>query len=408
MQALTFKAHVLSLQARRLHAIASGIRPGPSTERTMNQTLLALDTPRTSPLDRTGFDIGWDFARHALVPPAELMLDGTPVSQGWHAARAVFGRRTLVPSRAVRQWLALRLQAWREGAAFEDQQLTPHYLLQLETSHCPVTRAALGGHPDGDHAPVLCRLRLDAGYAAGNLAMISRAAARAKAGVADADAARAQADQLARLGDDTRHAGLDAAAWARLATLMSFALPLPQAHAARLPLRMLPPNRVRVLGAAQGLQALLTLRLTDAGWARRARAVADLLPRTVLRTDFNLFVGAIAVPLMRMPADAGPREQRWAQEDAWADGRVQRRWQQFVLQLSEGECETLLQQLAETGLSGLRLLVHPPEAATDGWALPSAGRAQPAATPLRPAARQRGPRPFNPVRLARASQLEAR
>lgn len=374
----------------------------------MNQTLLALDTPSTSLLDRTGFDIGWDFARHALVPPAELMLDGTPVSQGWHAARAVFGRRTLAASRAVRQWLALRLQAWREGAAYEDLQLTPHYLLQLDTTHCPVTRASLGGHPDGDHAPVLCRLRDDAGYAAGNLAMISRAAARAKAGVADAGAAREHADQLARLGDEARHDGLDAAAWARLATLMSFALPLPQAQAARLPLRVLPPNRVRVLGAAQGLQALLTLRLTDAGWARRARAVADLLPRAELRTDFNLFVGAIAVPLMRMPAGATPREQRWVQEDAWADGRVQRRWQQWVLQLSESECEALLHQLAESGLSGLRLLVHPADAATDGWALPSAGRAQPTSGPTRPPVHHRGPRPFNPVRPVRTTRVEAR
>ena len=149
----------------------------------MTQSLLSFDTLPADPLDRVGFDIGWDHARHALVPPAELMLDGTPVSQGWLAGRAVFGRRSAVStSRGVRQWLALRLQAWRGGIDFDGLQVTPHHLVQIETSHCPVTRAALGGATSGDDAPVITRLREDAGFAAGNLAVPplvpSRAAAR--------------------------------------------------------------------------------------------------------------------------------------------------------------------------------------------------------------------------------------
>ena len=55
-----------------------------------------------------------------LVPPAGLMLDGTPVSQGWRAARAVFGRRTVAATRAAAagstwaRWLATVVAMWRK------------------------------------------------------------------------------------------------------------------------------------------------------------------------------------------------------------------------------------------------------------------------------------------------------
>lgn len=360
----------------------------------MTQALLDLDphttTAAASTPERVGFDIGWEHARHALVPPAALVLAdapaASPVGQGWRAGRAVFGTRTAAATRAVRRWLALRLQAWQEGVVFEDHQVTPQHLVQLDTRFCPVTRKPLGGAPDGDDAPVLVRLRDDAGYAAGNLLLLSRAAARAKAGrsavqLLDLAARQARipsdlpAKATATAGDD---GALDADAWARLATLASFAIELPQAEAARVPLRALPPNRVRVLNPAQGLQVLLTLRLQAAGWSRRAAAMADLLPRQALRHDFNLFVGALAARLMAIPGDADARLQRWAQEDAWACPRVQRRWSHLMLQFAADEADAWLQRLAASPLGPLggtaRLQVHSRDAATDGWALGSAGR----------------------------------
>jgi hypothetical protein len=347
-------------------------------ERPMTQqTLPAFDTACTAPADRVGFEIGWDHARHALVPDAELLRADMPVGQGWHAARAVFGRRTLAAGRSVRAWLRLRLQAWSEGAAFELLQVTPNYLAQIESACCPVTRRVLGGLPGGDDDAVVVRLRADAGYAAGNLAMLSRAAARAMAG-RDAAAVTAVVERLSREAQpDSAPDGLDAAAWARLAALMSFAADLPPVQAARMPLRVLPPNRVRVLSPLQGLQVVLTLRLSAPGWSRRARAVAELLPDPALRHDFTLFVGAIAPRLMTIPADATPRALRWAQEDAWADARVQRRWQHLASQLGSAQAESLLQRLAESGLAGVtgvRLMLHGRAAATDGWALASRGR----------------------------------
>ncbi|MFO1269065.1 MAG: hypothetical protein U1F67_21345 [Rubrivivax sp.] len=98
---------------------------------------------------------------------------------------------------------------------------------------------------------------------------------------------------------------LDAAAWWRLAALRSFATPLPQADAARLPLAVLPPNRVRVLNAAQALQVLLTLLMTASDWCARIGEVAALLPAHNQRID--LWVGAIASPAGR--AVRGPRRE---------------------------------------------------------------------------------------------------
>ncbi|MDO9071729.1 MAG: hypothetical protein Q7U73_00555 [Rubrivivax sp.] len=103
--------------------------------------------PHADAADAAGFEIGWDHAHHGLVPPSELLLEGTPIGQGWRAARAVFGRRTLFVQQPTRQWLALRIRAWREGIAFEGQQLTPSDLAKLRTSHCPVMRTPLGGAP---------------------------------------------------------------------------------------------------------------------------------------------------------------------------------------------------------------------------------------------------------------------
>ena len=111
----------------------------------MDQATLSFPTftaAPTEPADRIAFDIGWDHAHHGLVPPAELLHPGTPVLQGWMAGKAVFGRRTLATSRATRQWLALRLLAWRRGIHFETQQLNAHHFAQIHTDRCPIRCSA--------------------------------------------------------------------------------------------------------------------------------------------------------------------------------------------------------------------------------------------------------------------------
>lgn len=338
----------------------------------MNQATFSFATATAVPVepaDRNGFDIGWDHAHHGLVPPAELLHEGTPVTQGWMAGRAVFGRRTLPTTRATRQWLALRLLAWRRGIAFEGQQVTANYLAQIQATHCPVTRAPLGGAPGQPDAAVVERVNPDAGYAAGNLATLSQRAAQARQGMALASMVRQARAQEA--GAPALH-GLDAAAWWRLAALRSFATPLPFHDAACLPLAVLPPNRVRLLNAPQGLQALLTMLFAQAGWSARCRAVAALLPAHTLRHDFNLFVGALAPRVLEAGSDA-PALRR-ALEDAWLHERVQRRWQHFVLSLGEAGTAALLERAAGAGLAGVRTLTHAPEQAVEGWGLARRGR----------------------------------
>jgi hypothetical protein len=344
----------------------------------MHPTPLALDPAAriAAPTDDIGFRIGWDHAHHGLVPPAELMEDGASIGPGWRAGRALFGRRTLASTRATRRWLALRIAAWQAGLAFETTQLTPHYLAQIETARCPVTRRPLGGTPDADTAPVVVRLNPDAGWAAGHLATLSRGAADSLTPAG----ARAALRRAARVGAgiEPAPAGLAPAEVWRLAVLQSFVAPLPFAEALRVPLRVLPPNRVRLLNAVQGLQALLTLQFAKPGWSERLRAVADLLPRVApgheRRQDFNLFVGAFAPRLLEAGTGHDAPTMRRVLEDAWCDERVNRRWQAFVLGLGEAAVEALLERVADGGLAATRTLRHAPALATEGWSLASRGR----------------------------------
>lgn len=343
----------------------------------MNQATLsfpATDTALTGPADRIGFDIGWDHAHHGLVPPAELLHQGTPVLQGWLAGKAVFGRRTLTTSRATRQWLATRLLAWRRGIHFETQQLNANHFAQIHIERCPVQRSLLGGAPGQDDAAVVERLNPQAGYAAGNLAVMSQIAARA---AQDMDVLGAVRQARAQEAGAPAAAGLEAGAWWRLAVLRSFATPLPFHEAARLPLAVLPPNRVRLLNAVQGLQTLVTRLFLAPGWALRCRQLAALLPAHTLRHDFNLFVGSMAPRVLE--ADSDPRALRLALEDAWLHDRVQRRWQHLVLSLGESGTERLLDRALAAGLGGQHVLQHAPQQAVEGWALERQGQAAPLA-----------------------------
>lgn len=337
--------------------------------------------------DRTAFEIGWDFAHHRLTPPVAHLHADSPVRQGWSAGRAVFGARTLRPGRSVRQWLALRLHAWQHGIAVEPVQVTPHFIGQLQATHCLVTGQPLTDATDArgaDSDGTLVRLNPRAAAAAGNLAQLSRLAAQAAALGCETALQRArQLDAHVRTDTPTGSAstppdridGLDADAWARLALLASFATPLPHAVAAGLPLRVLPPNRVRVLNPVQALQVVLTMQFCDAGYARRLVAWAALMPGSEVRQAFQLFMHT----LLARRLSAGPvlddAAARRAMEAAWADALVQRRWQRLALLLTPAQCEQLLQRGARRGLlgAGRQWLAEPQ--ATEGWALAAAGQA---------------------------------
>jgi len=343
----------------------------------MKQSTLELDAAGLVPADRIAFDIGWDHAAHGLVPPLAVLHAAAPIFQGWQAAKATFGPRTRTSRRASRQWLALRLRAWQEGAFFDNELVTPNYLGQILADACPVMRTALTGVAGDPDAAVVTRIDDRAGYTAGNLVTLSARAAEARKAV-DLPQAVRRARQAELVGEPV--AGLDAGAWWRLAALASFGQPVPFAEACRLPLALLPPNRVRVVNAAQGLQALITRIFMSPGWSGRCRDLAQMLPEHTWRLDFNLFVGAMAPRVLEAPLDTTLR--RLALEDAWLQDRVQRRWQHLLLSVGETGVNNLLDRALNSQPPGQRLWQHCPTPPNEPWSAP--------ATPLMAMARRRG------------------
>lgn len=348
----------------------------------MSQATLTFDAPpaKASPFDDAGFEIGWDHAHHRLVPPVEHLHDGHPVRQGWQAGQAVFGARTLRATPHVRKWLQLRLHAWMRGRAFESMQVTPHYLAQIDVPVCPVTREPLTRATGAPSDASVDRVFNGAGYAAGNLAVMSTRANAAKAAYGWDDAL-AFVRQIER-GGLGQVDGLDAGQWSRLAVLMSFVTPLAHAQVACLPLLVLPPNRLRLLNPVQALQALLTLQHTRAGVPRRLNELAGAVPVPV-RHDFQVFMHTLLARRLAAGPQADTATLRRTMEDAWGDPLLNRRWQRVALRLTEADCERLLQYAGRRGLAGSGWRWLPREAATDGWALASGGYTVSAAPPGR-------------------------
>ncbi|MBK7616702.1 MAG: hypothetical protein IPJ08_20435 [Burkholderiales bacterium] len=338
--------------------------------------------------DDIAFELGWDHAHHGLVPPTEHLLPANPVRQGWEAGRASFGSRTLKPTRHVRKWLQLRLQAWKRGRVFEGVQVTPHYLAQIDTARCPVTRLALTHATGADTDASVDRVYNDAAYAAGNLAVMSLRANQAK-GNMRWDEARTMAvlaeARTTGAGAGTAD-GLASAEWARMAVLMSFVTPLPHELAATLPLLVLPPNRLRLLNPIQGLQALITLQLTHPGFAARSAQLAALLPGKELRRDYQLLFHSLLPRAWDggRPVDAQLLRERL--EDAWRNPLVLRRWQRLACQISAEQAEALVQRAVARGLGGklLHVQLHASAQATEGWALETAGYEAPTAAARAP------------------------
>jgi hypothetical protein len=300
-----------------------------------------------------------------MTPPIAHLYPQSPLQRGWLAARA----RGLRPHAAhphTAQWLALRTHAWARGRSFEDFSLTPNHLQQLEVDYCPITR-----EPLSDATRSLDRVRDDAGYAAGNLAQMSRQANHAKGSRNHAELAETALSVSA--GPIRQIGGLDAAEWQRLAVLASYVTPLPHALAALIPMSVLPPNRLRLFNPIQALQALITRQLAKPGWSARLARLEALLASDELRTDFNRFVLALAPRVLAAAELSTPEQIRWALEDAWNLPLVQKRWARLALQLTPEQAQRLVERAAAKRLATQHIQAHAAQGATEGWALDSHG-----------------------------------
>lgn len=338
---------------------------------------LACEESAVHPAHSLGFELGRDFAHHGLTPPVEHLFAASPLLQGWQAGRASFGERTLKAGRHTVMWLQLRTHALARGLSFEGLQLTANYLQQIDTAHCPITRRPLCQQRGADEERSVDRVRDDAGYAAGNLVVLSRAANRAKGSLSFA-AARETARSVAA-GPFQQIAGLGPQEWSRIATLCSFLTELPHEEAAQLPLLLLPPNRLHLFNPIQALQALVTRQLASPGWSQRLARLEALLPTERLKADFNRFLLALLPRVLATGSELIEAPQiRWALEDAWSNALVQKRWFRFALQLSSSQAEALVQKLAAKRLSAVRVQQHAAQRATEGWALERRGYRAPA------------------------------
>lgn len=318
-----------------------------------------------------GLALGWDFAQHGLTPPVEHLFKQSPLLQGWQAGRATFGRRTLRSHSHASLWLQLRTHAWARGRSFEDVQLTPNFLQQIDVSHCPITRQELNQKPGHRQQRSIDRVRNDAGYAAGNIVSMSRGANTAKA-QHDWASARALVQSVEQ-GPFQHVAGLGPAEWQRIAVLCSFVTELTHEEAAQIPLSMLPPNRLRLFNPIQALQALVTRQLAKPGWSQRLARIESLLASESLRADFNRFIMALAPRVLAVKDLNHEQQIRWALEDAWQQPLLLKRWTRFASQLTAAEAEALVARAAAKGLSTLHVMQHSTPNALEGWALESNG-----------------------------------
>ncbi len=329
--------------------------------------------------EHIGFELGWDHAHHGITPPAPYAQEPSPIRNGWLAGSATFGERTLTPTLAVRQWLQLRLHAWLRGRSVELFQVTPHYLRQLSTSHCPITREALDSNAERTDQVSISRVRHDAGYAGGNLTMMSARAHVAKAahGFESAIEIARRLETEATRGNTPppQHDGLNAAQWGRIAVLCSYVEPLPHARACELPMLVLPPNRLRLFNPVQSLQAFISQQLLSAGWSRRINGIEALLDGQATRRAFRSFFQTLLPRVLDAGRHTDQRHMRWAVEDAWCHSGVMQRWVRFASMLDGAQCDSLLSRAVADRLLPESLRIEPlaDADATDGWCLPTRG-----------------------------------
>ncbi len=333
-------------------------------------TPVSLNPPLNA-RDTLGFELGWDHARYGVTPWLPFACESSSLLSGLAAGRAMRGARALTATRPVQLWLRLRLQAWALGCCVEPIQVTPRYLVQLEASHCPVTRAPLAPSSLLNDEAVFTPVRQDAAYAAGNLAVLSAKAQRARQGIGWADALEMSNGPTAATGGV---GGLSAAQWVRAAVLGSFVEPLTHEQACALPLLVLPPNRLRLLNPAQALQTFISRQLLAPGWSLRMSRIEALLPARTAQRSFQTFFHALLPRVLEAGRNPAAHELRWAIEDAWRCALVQQRWVAFAHQLSAAQCEALVVRAHAKRLGQGFLHALDDRAAVDGWGLAQRGR----------------------------------
>ena len=319
-----------------------------------------------------GFELGWDHARCGVMPSLAQSFEASSLRSGWAVGHTTNSSRPRVAPRSVQLWLHLRLQAWVLGQRVEPVQVTPRYLEQLEVSHCPITRMPLDASSLLNHEGVFARVRHDAAYVAGNIAVLGARAERARQGLG-----RERAAELGKSlgsGSSSGLGGLTAPQWKRMTALGSFVEPLTHAQACEQPLLVLPPNRLRLLNAAQALQAFASRQLLAPGWSLCVSRVEALLLAKAAQRSFQTFFFMPCCHGFWRRAQTRPSRAALGHRRRLAIAPGTAALAGFRAHPGAGRCESLVVRAHAKRQGQGALLALGEHAAVDGWGLARQGQ----------------------------------
>ena len=194
-----------------MHSATSQNATDPSGDDPQSASQVAIDSI-VSDIARRYFDLGWDFGSFSGIN----LPDGAPseMKQGWEQARQRLTQRA--PTRFERKWLSLRGNALRRNRVV-DPAVTPSYIEEIKTGHCPVLGTPLTCATGGDMDWSIDRVYNDGAYAPSNLCVMSAKANKAK-GCKMLGDVLVMADEARRSGQAA--GGLTEREWRRMAAVM--------------------------------------------------------------------------------------------------------------------------------------------------------------------------------------------
>lgn len=297
-----------------------------------------------------GRKLGHDFYRLTRLPAQPDWPHA--VREGFtEAAARRFGR--VSGDRFERKWLQLRLGAWLRQRVVADN-VDVKLLRSLDISHCPVTRQPLTHGLRADTDWSIDRLNNDGAYAAGNLAVMSVRANRAKGSL--------RFEQVVALSREAQHGDLSPDEWLRLAVLMEGPCFIGRQDLAPLLPLIAPLPRHSVRLAIQQIQRLFALEAgRPAGKNALVKAFLHAAPMEQQQARLRLLADAVHHGLKSL----GPDDPCW---DVWLQPRVMdalEQWRSSLDDASWGRAARISGELA----GGQRLTAT----SVRQWHLPSRG-----------------------------------